>query len=149
MIRLLKTNLLESDAEAWVNPVNCVGVMGAGIAAYLRNLFPAMFSVYLDDCRDQKVMIGEMNVYCQPMKKPQYIINFPTKVHWKNPSQKYFIMSGLEALLRSIKELQIKSIAIPALGCGKGGLLWSDVYPMIVAALGSLEDVDVQIYEPR
>ncbi|WP_106496405.1 type II toxin-antitoxin system antitoxin DNA ADP-ribosyl glycohydrolase DarG [Lentibacillus sp. Marseille-P4043] len=149
MIILKQGNLLEDEAEALVNTVNCVGVMGKGIALQFKQAYPKVFSVYQQACRRKEVVPGKMHVVeTKSLFNPKYVVNFPTKRHWKNKSQMSDIKSGLEDLIKVIKELNIKSIAIPPLGCGNGGLKWSEVYPIIETAFEQLSNVDVHLYEP-
>lgn len=148
MIRSVQGNLLEDSAEAYVNTVNTVGVMGKGIALQFKQAFPDVFKQYAKDCKNGHVKVGEMHVVStSSLTNPKYIINFPTKQHWRNPSKLDFIKDGLQDLQRVIKENDIKSIALPPLGCGNGGLDWSIVRPLIVAAFQD-DDIDVHLYEP-
>lgn len=149
MIELIKGNLLKQDAEALVNTVNCVGVMGRGIALQFRKAFPDNFKQYESACERGEVKPGSMfTVDTLNTSNPRYIINFPTKRHWKGKSRIEDIDSGLNALIKEIKEKKINSIAIPALGCGLGGLSWNDVLPKIKAAFSDLPNVKVLILEP-
>ncbi|WP_255473302.1 macro domain-containing protein [Planomicrobium sp. CPCC 101110] len=116
-------NLLEDQAEAYVNTVNTVGVMGKGIALQFKQAFPEVFKQYAKDSKFGNLKIGKMHVVqVESLTNPQYVINFPTKKHWKNPSEMAYIESGLQDLVKVVKELSIQSIAIPPLGCGNGGL---------------------------
>ncbi|MGO1788388.1 MAG: type II toxin-antitoxin system antitoxin DNA ADP-ribosyl glycohydrolase DarG [Sphingobacterium sp.] len=148
MIKFLKGDLLQSDAEALVNTVNTVGVMGKGIALQFKNQYPYNYKLYKEACKKGELKVGEVlvvkdgDILCK-----KYIINFPTKEHWRSPSEISYIQQGLEALKESIKEYNIKSLAIPPLGCGNGGLDWNMVKPMIIGALGELE-IDIYVYEP-
>jgi O-acetyl-ADP-ribose deacetylase (regulator of RNase III) len=149
MIILKQGNLLEDEAEALVNTVNCVGVMGKGIALQFKQAYPEMFSEYEKACRRKEVQPGKMHVVCtKSLLNPKYIINFPTKRHWKNKSRMEDIELGLADLIKVIKELNIKSIALPPLGCGNGGLRWDEVRPKIEAAFEHLKEVEVHLYEP-
>src|SRR5882762_1778498 len=125
MIEIVSGNLLEAQVEALVNTVNTEGVMGKGIALQFRQAFPAMFNAYLADCRAGAVTLGKMNVFdlggLLP-SGPRWIINFPTKGHWKSRSRLKDIETGLESLVATVRKLNIKSIAVPPLGCGHGGL---------------------------
>ncbi|UFS94846.1 macro domain-containing protein [Nocardia huaxiensis] len=142
-------NLLRADAEALVNTVNTVGVMGKGIALQFRRAYPEMFETYREACERGDVQIGQMYIW-EPgtLQGPRFIINFPTKRHWRSRSRLADIQAGLIDLASTIERLQIRSIAIPPLGCGNGGLPWSDVEPLIVSALEPMVDVDVRIYPP-
>lgn len=150
MITLTHGNLLTADVEAIVNTVNCVGVMGKGIALQFRQAFPANFDVYEKACKAGNVHPGKMHVFSTgEFVNPKYIINFPTKTHWRAPSKLAYVEDGLADLVRVISDLHISSIAIPPLGCGNGGLRWSDVLPLIETAMGALTHVDVHVYPPE
>ncbi len=149
MIEKKTGNILSSDVEALVNTVNCVGVMGRGIALQFRKAFPRNYEDYKAICDRKKLHPGMVLTHeMKQLHNPQYIINFPTKRHWKGNSRIEDIASGLEALVAEIRQRNIRSIAIPALGCGLGGLNWSEVRPMIERALSALPDVRVFLYEP-
>lgn len=148
-IELRTGNILQADAEAIVNTVNCVGVMGRGIALQFKKAFPANFHAYALACKAGEVQPGRMFIHdTGSFANPRYIINFPTKRHWKGKSRIEDIDAGLAALAAEVRARGIRSIAIPPLGAGLGGLDWSDVRPRIEAALRDLPDVDVLIYEP-
>jgi len=148
MIHLQKGDILKQDAEALVNTVNCVGIMGRGIALQFRKAFPENFKAYELACKHDEVKLGQMFVFETGGFYPRYIINFPTKKHWKSKSHIEDIRSGLQDLLRVIQEREIKSIAIPPLGAGLGGLNWLDVKREIEVAFANLQDVDVYLFEP-
>lgn len=149
MIEYTTGNILEAKAEALVNTVNCVGVMGKGIALQFKQAYPDNFKAYAQACKAGKVQPGRMFITeTGSMLPPRYIINFPTKRHWRGKSRLEDIEAGLQALVQAIQQLEITSIAIPPLGCGNGGLDWADVCPRIEAALGSLKNVQVIVYEP-
>lgn len=149
-IELRTGDILKADAEAIVNTVNCVGVMGRGIALQFKKAFPANFRVYALACEAGEVQPGKMFVHdTGSFTNPRYIINFPTKRHWKGKSRMEDIDSGLAALAQEVSERGIKSIAVPPLGAGLGGLDWDNVRPRIEAALRDLPDLDVLIYEPK
>jgi len=149
MIRYVQGNLLEAPAEALVNAVNEVGVMGKGIALLFRRAVPENMRAYEAACRKGAVRVGQMFVTeNRGVAGPRWIINFPTKKHWRNPSRLEWVRDGLADLVRVVRERGIQSIALPALGCGNGGLDWSDVRKEIEAALGGLEDVEVRVYLP-
>lgn len=149
MIQYKQGNLLTEDVEALVNSVNCVGVMGRGIALQFRNVFPANYQVYAEACKRHEVKPGHMFVYeTGQLTNPRYIINFPTKRHWKGKSRMEDIEAGLVALVEEIRRREIQSIAIPPLGSGLGGLEWEEVRERIVAALKELTDRRIIIYEP-
>lgn len=149
-IKLTTGDILKADAEAIVNTVNCVGIMGRGIALQFKKAFPANFRAYALACEGGEVRPGHMFVYdTGAFTNPRYIINFPTKRHWKGKSRMEDIDSGLIALAREVSERGIRSIAIPPLGAGLGGLDWTEVRPRIEAALCDVPDLDVLIYEPK
>jgi O-acetyl-ADP-ribose deacetylase (regulator of RNase III) len=150
MIHLVSGNLLEAETEALVNTVNCVGVMGKGIALQFKQAFPDNFKDYARACDKGKVRMGRMFVYrTDRMFHPKYIINFPTKRHWKAKSSLEDIESGLKDLMRVVKDLGIKSIAVPPLGSGLGGLNWEEVKRRIIDSFDGVLDVDVLLYEPK
>lgn len=141
--------LKQPDVDAIVNTVNCVGVMGKGIALQFKNKWPANFSAYASACKAGRVRLGTMFIYdAGAFVTPHFIINFPTKDHWRGKSTLDFIHDGLVDLVAQIQRLNIKSIAIPPLGCGNGGLDWDVVRPMIVDAFKVLPDVTVYLFEP-
>ncbi|MCH8937244.1 MAG: macro domain-containing protein, partial [Gemmatimonadetes bacterium] len=143
-------NLLSSDTEALVNTVNCVGFMGKGIALQFKQAYPDNFKAYQRECRAQSVVPGKMFVYETGMMiNPKWIINFPTKRHWRDKSRIGDIENGLVALVNEVRQRGITSIAMPPLGCGNGGLDWSVVGPLIETAFASLPDVRVELYAPR
>jgi O-acetyl-ADP-ribose deacetylase (regulator of RNase III) len=150
MIVFTEGNLLKAKTEALVNTVNTVGVMGKGIALMFKEAFPENFRAYAAACLKSEIKVGRVFVTERQdwVDGPKWIINFPTKQHWRNPSKIEWIKEGLQDLLRVIREHEIKSIALPPLGCGNGGLDWKDVRPLIQSSLGSLEDVRVIVYEP-
>ena len=149
-IELRSGDILKADAEAIVNTVNCVGIMGRGIALQFKKAFPANFRAYARACEEGEVQPGRMFVYdTGAFTNPRYIINFPTKRHWKGKSRIEDIESGLIALAQEVRERGIKSIAIPPLGSGLGGLDWSEVRPRIETALRDLPDLDMLIYQPN
>ena len=150
MFTFTRGNLLESKAEALVNTVNTVGVMGKGIALMFKDAFPDNFRAYAKACKAGQVNVGTIFVTERHdlMRNPKWIINFPTKQHWRNPSKIEWIDAGLASLKSFIIEKNIRSIALPPLGSGNGGLNWRDVRPRIEAMLGALADVAVTVYEP-
>ncbi len=149
MIELVTGNLLEADAEAFVNTVNTVGVMGKGIALQFRQAFPENYAIYRSACERGEVQPGRMLVVpTGQMGNPRYIINFPTKRHWKGKSRMEDIEAGLPALVATIKEHAIRSVAVPPLGCGNGGLDWNEVRPRIEVAFAAIPDVHVLLYMP-
>lgn len=150
MIELKHSDLLKQDAEALVNAVNCVGVMGREIALQFRRTFPKNFEAYEHACKRGEVRPGSMLVFeTGRPKNPRYVINFPTKRHWRDKSRLTDIESGLEALVAEVKRLGIRTIALPALGCGLGGLEWLDVHPRIEKAFSGVPKVHVWLFEPE
>lgn len=149
MITFRKGNLLEAPVEALVNTVNTVGVMGKGIALMFKEAFPENFHEYEAASKRGEVEVGHMFVTeSARLQGPRWIINFPSKKHWRNPSKLEWITAGLADLRRVIVDKGIHSIALPPLGCGNGGLDWSDVRPEIERVLSSLSDVEVVVFEP-
>ncbi|MCL2918613.1 type II toxin-antitoxin system antitoxin DNA ADP-ribosyl glycohydrolase DarG [Shewanella litorisediminis] len=148
MITYTQGNLLEARAEALVNTVNTVGVMGKGIALMFKERFGENFRLYVAACKAKEVQTGKMfvtDVY--ELDGPRWIVNFPTKQHWRAKSQMAWVVEGLQDLRHFLIEQQVKSIAIPPLGAGNGGLEWDEVRKQIERALGDL-DTDIQIFEP-
>jgi O-acetyl-ADP-ribose deacetylase (regulator of RNase III) len=149
MIEIVYGNLLDADAEALVNAVNCVGVMGKGIALQFKRAYPDVFLRYQAACRAGQVVIGQMFVVERKgAGNPGYIVHFPTKRDWRNASRLEDIQAGLVDLVTTIQHLNIRSIATPALGCGNGGLDWSVVRPCIETSLSMVPDVHVWLYAP-
>ncbi|MGH6925839.1 MAG: type II toxin-antitoxin system antitoxin DNA ADP-ribosyl glycohydrolase DarG [Propylenella sp.] len=149
MIRFTQGNLLEADAEALVNTVNTVGVMGRGVALMFKEAFPENFKTYEAACKRHALRVGEMFITERDaLLGPRWIINFPTKAHWRFPSKIEWIARGLADLRRVISENDIRSVALPPLGTGNGGLDWREVRPLIEETLGDLPGVDVIVYEP-
>ncbi len=150
MIEYTSGNILHADAEALVNTVNCVGIMGRGIALQFKNAFPENFKAYEAACRREEVQPGRMFVFqTGELANPKYIINFPTKRHWRGKSRIEDIEVGLEDLREVIIRHGIRTIAIPPLGSGLGGLDWESVKPRIERALASIPDVQILIYDPK
>lgn len=149
MIQYKTGNLLDSKAEALVNTVNTVGVMGKGIALQFKNMFPNNFKLYANACKNKEVKVGKLLVTEEAalLAGKKIIINFPTKTNWRLPSEYQYIESGLAELVKVIKEKKIKSIAIPPLGSGNGGLDWNKVKQILEKHLGNL-DCEILIYEP-
>lgn len=149
MTFIQQSDILKADAEALVNTVNCVGVMGRGIALQFKKKFPKNFDAYERACDAGELTLGKVHVFdTGEMFNPRYIINFPTKNHWRAHSKIEDIVAGLKSMVAVIRERKIKSIAIPPLGCGLGGLDWSDVRPLIVRAFDDLQDLEVWVFEP-
>jgi O-acetyl-ADP-ribose deacetylase (regulator of RNase III) len=149
MIQNKQGNLLLADADALVNTVNCVGVMGKGLALQFKQAFPENFKAYANACATGEVQAGRMHIHDNGgLVTPRWIINFPTKRHWRDGSRLEDVASGLTALVADVQRLGIQSIAIPPLGCGLGGLDWSVVHPMIERAFDALPEVVVHLYPP-
>lgn len=149
MIEITKGDILQANAEALVNTVNCVGVMGRGIALQFKKRFPENFAAYKAVCDQGALHPGKMLVFeLPPLQAPRYIINFPTKRHWKGKSRLDDIECGLDALVDEVRARKITSIAVPPLGCGLGGLDWYVVRPKIERAFDALPNVRVLLYEP-
>lgn len=149
MIEIAKGNLLIADVEALVNTVNCVGHMGKGIALQFKKAFPDNYDAYRRACDHREIQPGRIHIFeTGNIYHPQFIVNFPTKRHWRGNSRLEDIESGLKALVEEIKRLGIKSIAIPPLGCGLGGLDWRVVGKKIEEAFEDLPDVRVLLYPP-
>lgn len=147
MIEPATGDLFVAGTQAIVNAVNCYGVMGAGLALQFKRRFPAYFTDYKAACADGGIAPGRVGVYRREAA-PHFIISFPTKRHWREPSQLDDIRTGLVSLVDAIRTYEIESIAIPALGCGLGSLDWSEVRPLITAALEPL-NCQALLFEPR
>jgi O-acetyl-ADP-ribose deacetylase (regulator of RNase III) len=149
MIRYTQGNLLDAPEEALVNTVNEVGVMGKGIARMFREAFPESAAEYEQAARRKEVRVGRVLVTRnEGLLGPRWIVHFPTKRHWRNPSRLEWVREGLADLVRVVREREIRSIAVPPLGCGHGGLDWRSVRAEIEDALGVLDGVDVVVFEP-
>lgn len=149
MIEICQGNILEAKVEALVNTVNCVGAMGKGLALTFKQAYPENFLQYQVACRAGEVRSGAMFITTTNLTNPHYIINFPTKRHWKEKSYLQDIETGLVALVAEAKKLKIQSTAIPALGCGLGGLNWKEVEPLIINAFKPLSEVQVMVFAPK
>jgi O-acetyl-ADP-ribose deacetylase (regulator of RNase III) len=150
MIRYITGNLLDAPSDALVNTVNTVGVMGKGIALQFKEAFPYNMKVYLDACKKETFHIGDLLVVKDhnALLGEKWIVNFPTKKHWRHPSKYEYIEAGLNALPETLIKYNIKSIALPPLGCGNGGLDWEKVRPMMEEKLGDL-NIDILVYVPN
>lgn len=151
MIKETGGNLFEAKTEVLVNAVNCVGVMGKGIALQFKQKFPVdYFKAYKHACQNGELTIGKVQVFelKNAQTNPLYIINFPTKNHWREQSRIEYIESGLHSLVEAVEQYEIKSIAMPALGCGLGGLDWNEVKPLIEQAFVDLPNVEVLLFVP-
>ncbi len=150
MITYIKGNILHDQADAIINTVNTVGVMGKGLALQFKKAFPDNFKVYKAACDNNELSTGQMlSVSTNSLSPPYYIINFPTKAHWKGKSKIEYIEQGLASLKQEILRLELKSVAIPALGSGLGGLPWSRVEAIISQSLGDMPNVEWRIYPPQ
>lgn len=150
MIQYTHGDILKADVEAIVNTVNCVGVMGRGIALQFRKAWPDNFEAYKKVCDAGELKPGSLNVFATgQLANPRFIVNFPTKRHWRGASRMEDIESGLVTLKQWIQENQIQSIAIPPLGAGLGGLDWVEVKASIEGALSCLESINIQVFEPK
>ena len=149
MIQFKSGDIFAVNAEAIVNPVNCVGVMGGGLALQFKTRYPENLRAYAEACQADEVQPGRMFVFETNISvNPRYIVNFPTKRHWQDDSRIDDIEDGLSDLARIIRDLDIRSIAVPALGCGLGGLPWNAVRNQIEGALGDFNDVEITVFEP-
>ena len=149
MIHFKTGNMLAEDVKAMVNTVNCVGVMGQGIALQFKNAFPENYRAYAKACRRGEIGPGRMFVFeTGALVYPHLIVNFPTKRHWRNSSRLEDIDAGLVDLARVIREHEVCSIAMPALGSGLGGLNWCEVRPRIELALRDFDGLDCIVFEP-
>lgn len=146
-IEFVRGSIFDQRVEALVNPVNCVGVAGKGLALEFKKQFSWAYDVYVELCRQGRVRVGEARVVSWSLFKAQIVL-FPTKDHWRNPSQLEWIRDGLRSLACVVAETGIRSIAIPAIGCGCGGLLWADVKPLIVAAMDPVKGCRTVVVEP-
>ncbi|WP_338815028.1 macro domain-containing protein [Bernardetia sp. Wsw4-3y2] len=148
-----KGNILESNTEVIINPVNTVGVMGKGLALQFKQKFPTNYKIYKEACKNKTIDIGKLLLVSDfknesNLERKQFIINFPTKKHWRNPSKIEYIEEGLKDLVRIIETQKFESMAIPALGCGLGGLEWEDVRFLLEKYLEKIEGIKITIYEP-
>ena len=144
--KTVKGNIFNSNAHALVNPVNCVGTMGAGLTKQFRDRYPAMHNEYLRLCRARHLKPGEVHLFHHSTTLT--IVNLPTKDHWRNPSTLAYVRSGLIALNNALRDNRIHSVAVPALGAGLGGLRWTDVLPLIQEHLTG-DNLTVEIFPPR
>ena len=150
MIKITRGNILKADAEALVNTVNCVGVMGRGIALQFRKAFPKNFKAYKALCDRKELQPGSVFVYdLSRLENPRYVMNFSTKRHWKGKSSLQYIEAGLQALVEEVRKRDMRSVAIPPLGCGLGRLDWNEVRPRIERAFKNLPNIDVLLFEPK
>ncbi|MGF1769615.1 macro domain-containing protein [Enterovibrio makurazakiensis] len=149
MIKYVKGDLFTDSADALVNTVNTVGVMGKGLAFQFKNIYPDNFEAYKLACKAKELRTGKMFVFEIKSSSPsRYVINFPTKEHWRGKSKIEYIENGLQDLVVVARQLSLKSVAIPALGAGLGGLPWSQVERQIKEILSSENSVEWRIYSP-
>lgn len=152
MIQEAHGNLLDADVDVLVNTVNTVGVMGKGIALQFKRAFPENYKAYKRACDQGTVELGRMFVWdagALAADGPRFIVNFPTKTHWRSKSTLAGVRAGLDDLVRELKNLPVASVAVPPLGCGHGGLRWEEVRPLIAAAFEQLPDLTVLVYAPE
>lgn len=143
-VKYIKGNIFESTCEAIVNPVNCVGVMGAGLAKQFKERYPDNYIAYRNFCKKNLMKIGTILIV-EPELTIFTILNFPTKIHWKDSSKLEYIEKGLFALVNVIEHDKFESVAIPKLGCGLGGLEWEEVKQLFVKYLEEL-DCNIECY---
>jgi O-acetyl-ADP-ribose deacetylase (regulator of RNase III) len=155
IIEIENDSVLNSQADLLVNPVNCMGVMGAGLAKAIADKYPIILHPYKQACASKALRIG--TVFVTPVGKdgpPYYVANLPTKRHWKDRSYLEDVERGLQALVQWMvpykdeRDCHVRSVAVPALGCGLGGLDWDDVSPILYKELGPLQNVIVYLYPP-
>lgn len=139
-------NIFNEKSQALVNPVNCVGVMGAGLAKKFKNMFPDNYKHYRESCLNKSLIIGNVFVF---KEKDRIIINLPTKNHWKDNSKLDYISNSVDAMSKVIQEKKITSVALPALGCGLGGLEWKNVKEILINKLNKIDNCRFIIFEPR
>ncbi|EMI54950.1 macro domain-containing protein [Rhodopirellula sallentina] len=149
MVEIVSGDLFEADVDAITNAVNCVGAMGRGIALAFKQRFPDNFVAYKQACDAGSLRPGSVLVFDRgESERPRYIVNFPTKDHWRNSSKLADIEAGLQALTHEIDRLRIRSVALPALGCGLGGLEWETVRNAIETTFRGKSAVQVSLYSP-
>lgn len=144
MIRFVKGDIFEAQAQTLVNPVNCRGIMGKGLALLFRNRFLGLHESYVNDVLDKRLAIGRPTIWKGPEK---WVVNFPTKNDWRKPSSYEYIEAGLKGLRARLDEWGVLSLAVPALGCGLGSLDWGRVRPIMEEHLGDV-GMNVEVYEP-
>lgn len=153
-INLISGNIFNSNKQTITNAVNCVGIMGKGLAEQFKTKYPNYFNEYVNECNNNSLNIGKLTVYKLTKKDNHFendnkqILNFPTKLHWKNNSKISYIEDGLKYLINNYQNMNITSLALPPLGCGLGGLNWNDVYTLMMDYLYNIE-IDVDIYKPN
>lgn len=150
MIEFKQGDILKDKSDAIVNPVNCVGVMGKGLALQFKKAFPLNYRDYARDCKENQVVVGKVHWSFVAALDERFVVNFPTKKHWRDKSEIEYISSGLDHLIALITHLKLKSLAIPALGVGLGGLPWEEVKQVLLTKLDGLsKTVNITIYEPQ
>jgi O-acetyl-ADP-ribose deacetylase (regulator of RNase III) len=149
IVEVTTGDLFTSAAEALINPVNTEGAMGAGLALTFRSRYPAMYQEYLEVCKRHMLEVGTLHWWPTGATEPRFVVNFPTKKLWKEPSRLEWIDAGLQTLRTQVEARNVESVAIPALGCGLGGLKWDAVRRKIRERLRPLAGVDIFIYPPR
>lgn len=145
MLSIVRGDIFQSRAQSLVNPVNCSGIMGKGLAVQFKHRYPEMFSDYKHRCTLGEVELGKPYLYPRPSLP--WIVNFPTKQNWRSRASLEAIQTGLDWLVRNYNACGITSLAVPALGCGEGGLRWEVVLPILLQHLRNLE-IPVELYEP-
>ena len=149
MIEFVSGNFFDYEADIRINTVNCVGIMGAGVALMFKNKFPEMFAEYFDACKKNEVEPGKPHVWEEvTLFSKCTIINFPTKIHWRNPSEYEYIEKGLIWLKQFLLDREVVTVTLPALGCGHGRLEWEKVKGMIIKHLGEL-DSTILVFGPE
>jgi O-acetyl-ADP-ribose deacetylase (regulator of RNase III) len=149
-VSLKNGDLLKADSEAIVNTVNCVGVMGKGIALQFKQRWPQNFKAYEAACKRKELRPGKMFIYdLGEWSKPRFIVNFPTKIHWRGDSKVEYVEAGLRDLVGQMKRLGVRSISLPPLGCGNGGLDWNVVKQLVAAAFRDYPEIQVDLFEPK
>ena len=146
MLKIIVGDLFASRAQTLVNAVNCVGVMGKGLALEFKKRFPLMFEDYVERCRRNQVTLGQPYVFRD--RSGLMVMTFPTKDHWRSSSRLIDLEQGLDYFIDHYADWGVSSVAFPALGCGYGGLAWAEVEPVMVGKLGDLP-IAVEVYAPH